>query len=85
SQCVKSQRNGPCGGTKAGKCEILDKECIWIRAYDRLKPFGDETRMLDRPVVFRDASLQNTSAWANTFLSRVHRDKQSPVDNDGKG
>ena len=85
SQCVKSQRNGPCGGTKAGKCEILDKECIWIRAYDRLKPFGDETRMLDRPVVFRDASLQNTSAWANTFLSRVHRDKQSHVDNDGKG
>ena len=82
SQCVKSQRNGPCGGTKAGKCEILDQECIWIRAYDRLKPFGDETKMLERPVVFRDASLMNTSAWANTFLSRDHNAKQSPVDID---
>jgi len=82
SQCVKSQRNGPCGGTKAGKCEILDQECIWIRAYDRLKPFGGETKMLERPVVFRDASLMNTSAWANTFLSRDHNAKQSPVDID---
>jgi methylenetetrahydrofolate reductase (NADPH) len=82
SECVKSQRNGPCGGTKAGKCEILDKECIWIRAYDRLKPFGDETKMLQRPVVFRDASLRNTSAWANTFLSRDHHAKPDPVDID---
>jgi methylenetetrahydrofolate reductase (NADPH) len=84
SQCVKSQRNGPCGGTKAGKCEILDQECIWIRAYDRLKPFGDETKMLQRPVVFKDASLSNTSAWANTFLSRDHHGKQIPVDIDGE-
>jgi methylenetetrahydrofolate reductase (NADPH) len=81
SQCVKSQRNGPCGGTKAGKCEILDQECIWIRAYDRLKPFGDETKMLERPVVFRDASLRNTSAWANTFLERDHHAKKNTPDN----
>ena len=80
SQCVKSQRNGPCGGTKAGKCEILDKECIWIRAYDRLKPYGDETKMLQRPVVFRDASLSNTSAWANTFLKRDNHGKQESPD-----
>jgi len=80
SQCVKSQRNGPCGGTKAGKCEILDQECIWVRAYDRMKPFGDETKMLQRPVIFKDASLSNTSAWANTFLARDHHAKQSPTD-----
>jgi methylenetetrahydrofolate reductase (NADPH) len=80
SQCVKNQRNGPCGGTKAGKCEILDQECIWIRAYDRMKPFGDETNMLQRPVVFRDASLKNTSAWASTFLPRDHHVKTDPTD-----
>lgn len=80
SECVKSQLNGPCGGTKAGKCEILDQECIWIRAYDRLKPFGDETNMLQRPVIFRDASLKNTSAWANTFLTRDHHAKTDPAD-----
>jgi len=84
SQCVKSQRNGPCGGTKAGKCEILDQKCIWIRAYDRLKPFGDEEKMLQRPVVFRDGSLKNTSAWGNTFLSRDHHGRQNPNTVDGE-
>ena len=80
SECVKNQRNGPCGGTKAGMCEVLDKECIWLRAYDRLKPFGQEEKMLERPVVFRDASLRNTSAWANTFLLRDHHAKRNPAD-----
>ena len=72
SQCVKNQRNGPCGGTKAGKCEILDKQCIYLRAYDRLKLYGEEENMLIRPVVFKDASLQGTSSWANTFAKRDH-------------
>ena len=72
SQCVKNQRNGPCGGTRAGKCEVLDKECIWIRAYNRLKPHGQEKRMLERPIVFRDSALKGTSAWANTFFGRDH-------------
>ena len=75
SQCVKNQRNGPCGGTRAGKCEVLDKDCIWLRAYDRLKPFGEEESMLQRPPVFRDAALRGTSAWANTFLGRDHHAK----------
>jgi methylenetetrahydrofolate reductase (NADPH) len=72
SQCVKDQRNGPCGGTKAGYCEVLDKQCIWLRAYDRLKPLGEEKEMLRRPIVFKDGSLRGTSAWANTFLNRDH-------------
>lgn len=72
SQCVKNQRNGPCGGTKAGYCEVLDKQCIWVRAYDRLKPLGQEQEMLERPIVFKDASLRGSSAWANTFLGRDH-------------
>ena len=37
SQCAKNQRNGPCGGTRDGLCEVEDFECIWSRAYDRLK------------------------------------------------
>ena len=77
SQCVKNQRNGPCGGTKAGKCEVLDKDCIWLRAYDRLKPHGQERRMLERPIVFRDTALRGTSAWANTFLGRDHHGAHS--------
>ncbi len=78
SQCVKNQRNGPCGGTRAGKCEVLDKDCIWLRAYDRLKPHGEERNMLERPIVFRNSALRGTSAWANTFLGRDHRADESP-------
>jgi len=72
SQCVKNQRNGPCGGTRQGLCEIGEKECIWARAYERLKSVGEEANMLDRPVVFRNGALAGTSAWANTFLDRDH-------------
>ena len=72
SQCVKNQRNGPCGGTRDGKCEVGEKECIWARAYDRLKAYGEEEAMLERPVVYRNGTLEGTSAWGNTFLGRDH-------------
>ena len=72
SQCVKNQRNGPCGGTRAGKCEILDKDCIYLRAYNTLKLYGEEEEMLQHPVVFTDASLKGTASWANTFAKRDH-------------
>jgi methylenetetrahydrofolate reductase (NADPH) len=72
SQCAKNQRNGPCGGTRDGLCEVAEKECIWARAYERLKPYGEEDAMLQGPVVFADNVLRGTSAWANTFLGRDH-------------
>ncbi|MCC6222055.1 MAG: methylenetetrahydrofolate reductase C-terminal domain-containing protein [Thermoleophilia bacterium] len=76
SQCVKNQRNGPCGGTRQGLCEIGEKECIWARAYERLKAYGKEETMLDGPAVLKDGSLQGTSAWANTFLGRDHHARE---------
>ena len=72
SQCVKNQRNGPCGGTREGTCEIGEKECIWARAYDRLKAYGEEQTMLDGPAIIKNAALQGTSAWVNTYLGRDH-------------
>ena len=72
SQCAKNQRNGPCGGTHDGLCEVADKECIWARAYERLKPYGEEDSMLEGPIVFNNNALRGTSAWANTFLGRDH-------------
>jgi methylenetetrahydrofolate reductase (NADPH) len=72
SQCVKNQRNGPCGGTRQGKCEIGDKDCIWALAYDRLKVYGEEDRLVVGPVVVKDNALRGTSAWANSFLGRDH-------------
>lgn len=75
SQCAKNQRNGPCGGTRQGQCEVGEKECIWALAYQRLKTQGKEEQMLEREVVFKDGALQGTSAWANAFLGRDHRAK----------
>jgi len=79
SQCAKNQRNGPCGGTREGLCEVYDTECIWSQAYERLKAYGEEESMLDGPVIVKDNALARTSAWANTFLGRDHhaRAKQS--------
>lgn len=80
SQCAKSQRNGPCGGTHAGQCEVLDQKCIWVRAYDRLKAFGEEESLLERPVVFKNGALRGTSAVANTFLGRDHHAQTQDLD-----
>jgi methylenetetrahydrofolate reductase (NADPH) len=79
SQCAKNQRNGPCGGSHDGICEVAERECIWARAYERLKPYGEETSMLDGPAVFNDYALRGTSAWANTFLGRDHTARQEDV------
>ena len=39
--CSKSLVNGPCGGTKDGRCEVNpDMECGWERIYQRLKAQG---------------------------------------------
>jgi methylenetetrahydrofolate reductase (NADPH) len=72
SQCAKNQRNGPCGGTRDGKCEVDEFECIWARAYDRLKHEGREQEMLDHAPVIQDQSLRGTSSWANFWLERDH-------------
>ncbi len=72
SQCAKNQRNGPCGGSHDGECEVPGKRCIWVRAYDRLRPWGEADTMLERPPVLTDNALRRTSAWANAFTGRDH-------------
>jgi methylenetetrahydrofolate reductase (NADPH) len=72
SHCQKNQRNGPCGGAHDGLCEVPGHTCIWADAYKRLKPYGEELAMLDRPPVLQDNALQRTSAWGNAFLDRDH-------------
>jgi len=78
SQCVKNQRNGPCGGSHDGECEIPGKPCIWARAYERLLPFGEAETMLERAPAVPDNALRRTSAWANTYLGRDHTTRVDP-------
>lgn len=79
SRCAKNQRNGPCGGSHDGRCEVDDRPCAWAEAYRRLKPYGEELAMLDRPPVITDNRLRRTSAWANTFLERDHFAARQPA------
>ena len=71
-KCSKNQRNGPCGGSYQGVCEVGDKMCIWHRAYNRLKPYGREKEPYESGMTITNAALLNTSAWQNYFLKRDH-------------
>ncbi len=74
SQCPKSQRNGPCGGSFEGFCEVYpnEKECIYVRAYPKLKSHGGEDILGDYLVPPRDFDLRWTSSWLNFYMGRDH-------------
>ncbi len=80
SQCAKNQRNGPCGGTHDGRCEVDGYgDCIWLRAYERLKQDGREQQLLAHAPVVQDQSLRGTSSWANYWLGRDHAAVRHPT------
>ena len=73
SQCAKNQRNGPCGGTREGRCEVDGfGDCIWLRAYERLKSDDKEAELLAHAPAIQNQGLRGTSAWANFWLGRDH-------------
>jgi methylenetetrahydrofolate reductase (NADPH) len=74
SQCPKNQRNGPCGGSYRGWCEVYpgEKKCVWVRAYRRLTPGQRERGVGDGIVPPCDWSLWQTSSWLNYFTGRDH-------------
>lgn len=77
SQCAKNQRNGPCGGTREGRCEVDGYgDCIWLRAYERLKSEDNEKELLAHAPVVQNQGLRGTSAWANFWLGRDHAAKK---------
>ncbi|MGP8080675.1 MAG: methylenetetrahydrofolate reductase C-terminal domain-containing protein [Dehalococcoidales bacterium] len=74
SQCPKGQRNGPCGGSYEGWCEVYpgEKQCIWVRAYNRLKKHREENSIAEYIVPPSNWELQHTSSWLNYYLGRDH-------------
>jgi methylenetetrahydrofolate reductase (NADPH) len=70
--CPKQMRNGPCGGTHLGRCEVVDRPCIWGPVYERALAAG---RLEDLAVYIPppDRSLRGTSSWINYFLERDSR------------
>ena len=74
SQCPKFLFNGQCGGSAGGWCEVFPgkRRCIYVRAYDRLKPYGEEGSLKAGYITPRNWALDQTSSWANYFLGLDH-------------
>lgn len=42
TKCAKGLLNGPCGGSRDGRCEVNpDRDCAWTLIYNRLKVLGE--------------------------------------------
>jgi methylenetetrahydrofolate reductase (NADPH) len=70
--CPKQMRNGPCGGTLMGRCEVVDQACIWVSVYQRAEAadrVGDLKAFIPAP----DRALKGTASWINYFLGRDSR------------
>ena len=82
--CPKQMRNGPCGGTFATRCEVIDQECIWVSVYRRAEAAGrvDE---LETYIPAPDRGLLGTSSWINYFLGRDSRPGNEKLLSDGGG
>ena len=74
SQCPKNQRNGACGGSFNGWCEVYpnEKKCVWVRAYARLKKYGEEASLDGPTVPPSNWDFYQTSSWSNFFLGKDH-------------
>ena len=71
--CPKNLRNGPCGGTFNGQCEVIpEQKCIWVEVYNRAKA-ADRVDELKTYIPQRDRSLKGTSSYINYFLDRDSR------------
>jgi methylenetetrahydrofolate reductase (NADPH) len=77
SQCPKHLLNGACGGSAEGWCEVYPEKrrCIYVRAYERLKSYGEEESLKETYVPPRDWGLNESSSWANYFLGKDHSAK----------
>ncbi len=74
SGCAKYLLNGPCGGSVDGWCEVYPgkKRCLYVRIYDRLKPYHLERSYKTGYIPPRNWSLNKTSSWVNFFQGRDH-------------
>jgi methylenetetrahydrofolate reductase (NADPH) len=74
SKCPKHTRNGPCGGSRNGRCEVYpDKYCLWVLAFLRLSLIGKSDNLADGVIPPRMWELNKTSSWINFHLKRDHQ------------
>jgi len=80
SQCPKHIRNGACGGSTNGYCEVFpERRCIWYRAYQRLNEAGKTDQMVQDCVPPRMWELDQTSSWLNFHMHRDHQSASNAI------
>ncbi len=73
SGCAKHIRNGACGGSRDGMCEVFpDRPCVWEQAYRRWASTAETDKMADGCVPPRMWELDRTPSWLNFYLGRDH-------------
>jgi len=80
SGCPKHTRNGACGGSTNGMCEVFsERKCVWGKAYQRLASVGLTDVMANECISPRMWELDHTSSWLNFHLRRDHQSKSSDL------
>ena len=80
AECPKHTRNGACGGSKNGTCEVFpDRRCVWVKAYHRLVSVNQTEVMANECIPPRMWELDHTSSWLNFHLKRDHQSNSSDL------
>ena len=79
SQCPKNQRNGPCGGSFRGWCEVYPekRKCVFVRAYARLGKYGEEESLEKGIIPPCNWDLYQSSSWINYYTGKDHTAKKN--------
>jgi methylenetetrahydrofolate reductase (NADPH) len=89
SQCPKCQRNGPCGGSTEGWCEVYPREryCVHFKAYHRLKKHHELFQLDSFITPPNNWDYYETSGWSNYTHERdnaAHRQHLPPPEQRGQ-
>jgi len=80
SQCPKHIRNGACGGSRNGCCEVFpERKCVWYRAWERWADGGHLEEMASKCIPPRIWELDGTSSWLNYHLNRDHQSASGDI------
>jgi methylenetetrahydrofolate reductase (NADPH) len=80
SQCPKHIRNGACGGSRDGGCEVFpERDCVWFRAYRRWAFAETPQEIAAGCIPPRMWELDGTSSWLNFHLQRDHQGAAAEV------
>ena len=80
-ECPKCQRNGPCGGSMDGYCEVFPHEryCIWYKAFHRVNRYDELWRITS--FITPPNKWENlwSSPWSNYTHERDNISDRIPV------